>query len=60
MPDARAETEKAPRLAELFLFLPYIYRISSPNIKHAKFVWVSWLVSGYKSAVVTLDFAGGA
>ena len=54
------KTEKAPRERSFFRFLPYIYRISSPDIKHAKFVWVGWLVSGSKSAVVTLDFGAGA
>ena len=40
------ETEKAPRERSFFRFLPYISRISSPDIKHAKFLWVGWLVSG--------------
>jgi hypothetical protein len=42
------------------LFLPYIFRIPSPENKAAKYLWGWWLVSGLECGVVTLDFGSGA
>jgi hypothetical protein len=42
------------------LFLLSILRIPESKIKHAKFVCISWRVSGYKSRVITLEFEVGA
>jgi len=38
--------QKGPAGAEPFWFLPYIYRIPGSDIKHAKYLWVSWRISG--------------
>jgi hypothetical protein len=42
-----------------FLFLPYIFRIPSPENKAAKYLWGWWLLSGVECGVVTLDFGVG-
>jgi hypothetical protein len=48
---------KGPAGAEPFLFLPYIFRIPSLEIKHAKYLWVSWVVSGVECWVITSVFS---
>ena len=46
-----------PRRSEAFSFLLPIIRIPSLDIKPAKYLRASWLVSACKSGVITLDFA---
>jgi hypothetical protein len=56
-----------PGIARTFFFTSYklsslhlIFRISGWKNKAAKYLWAGWLVSGYKSEVITLDFGGGS
>jgi hypothetical protein len=52
----KGRKEKPRRKGEVFFFFYSRFRISDWWNKHAKFVWVSWLVSGELSGVITLDF----
>ena len=59
-PDWWLREKEKPAQGGLFFFFYSKFRISGWRSKSAKFVGVSWLVSGCKSGVVTSDFGPGA